>query len=310
MVNLDQDDMTKLKKDVEQLKRDGEMPPSPASPANQWPPSPGKDAPAAQTDPIEPPNTLSSDSVGSRLGKSKGERLFERLSAAASASAEANDDTYADTLDDEIDKMLSSKDFVTQDMTDSVVSDEKSGLGGGFDGGVTDPNAPANDAERYAADAAERLFEMLTLDSESAPLPLKSRFARIPETVASRSNVDPFDRLYLGAFGPHGPEVLRVVLGVYLPPRALVVHRVLQTVPVFVPGGVHACVRVPRAPVLVQVLENEQLSIKGGVRARPCTPITVVLSRPLQQPYTPPESSVVAYVFRSFTKKSDDSLVG
>ena len=213
MVNLDQDDMTKLKKDVEQLKRDGEMPPSPATPANQWPPSPGKDAPAAQTDPIEPPNTLSSDSVGSRLGKSKGERLFERLSAAASASAEANDDTYADTLDDEIDKMLSSKDFVTQDMTDSVVSDEKSGLGGGFDGGVTDPNAPANDAERYAADAAERLFEMLTLDGESAPLPLKSRFARIPETVASRSNVDPFDRLYLGAFGPHGPEVLRVVRG-------------------------------------------------------------------------------------------------
>ena len=101
-----------------------------------------------------------------------------------------------------------------------------------------------------------------------------------------------------------------MVLGVYLPPRALVVHRVLQTVPVFVPGGVHACVRVPRAPVLVQVLENEQLSIKGGVRARPCTPITVVLSRPLQQPYTPPASSVVAYVFRSFTKKSDDSLVG
>jgi hypothetical protein len=72
MVNLDQDDMTKLKKDVEQLKRDGEMPPSPASPANQWPPSPGKDAPAAQTDPIEPPNTLSSDSVGSRLGQEQG----------------------------------------------------------------------------------------------------------------------------------------------------------------------------------------------------------------------------------------------
>jgi hypothetical protein len=98
-------------------------------------------------------------------------------------------------------------------MTDSVASDEKNGISDGFDGGVTDPNAPANDAERYAADAAERLFEMLTLDGESAPLPLKSRFARIPETVASRSNVDPFDRLYLGAFGPHGPEVLRVVRG-------------------------------------------------------------------------------------------------
>ena len=54
---------------------------------------------------------------------------------------------------------------------------------------------------------------MLTRDGDATPLPLKSRFSRIPEAVASRSNVDPFDRLYLGAFGPHGPEVLRVVRG-------------------------------------------------------------------------------------------------
>ena len=103
---------------------------------------------------------------------------------------------------------------------------------------------------------------------------------------------------------------LRVVLGVFLPLWALVIHRVLQAVPVFVMGGVHACVRVPRAPVLVQVLENEQLSIKGCVSARLHFPSTVVLSRPLQQSYTPPESSVVTYVLRRVTKKSNDSLLG
>jgi len=211
MVNLDPDASAKFKRDVDKLRRDGEIPPSPA---NQWPPSPGKDKPGPQAagadapaNPVEPPNgALSSDSVGSRLGKSKGERLFERLSAAASASAEANDAEYAESLDEEIDKMLSAKDFAAED---SLHPGEASG---GGDERV-DPNAPANDAERHAADAAERLFEMLNQDGDATPLPLKSRFSRIPEAVASRANVDPFDRLYLGAFGPHGPEVLRVVRG-------------------------------------------------------------------------------------------------
>ena len=127
-----------------------------------------------------------------------------------------------------------------------------------------------------------------------------------------------------------------MVLGVYIPPRALVVHRVLQAVPVFVMGGVLARVlvprapvlvqvlesgqvpicdcaiaraRVPRAPVLVQVLESGQVSIIGCVIARVCTPSHVVHSCPLQQPYTPPGSSVAAYEVLSFTKKSNDSLV-
>ena len=51
-------------------------------------------------------------------------------------------------------------------------------------------------------------------------------------------------------------EVLCVRLGVFLPLRALVIHRVLQTVPVFELGGPIARGPVPRAPVLVQVLEN------------------------------------------------------
>jgi len=131
--------------------------------------------------------------------------------------------------------------------------------------------------------------------------------------------------------------MIRVLLGEYLPPRALVVHRVLQAVPVFVIGGgrarplvprapvltqvlknVHvpifgcgnARVQAPRAPVLVQVLESGQVPICDCVVARVCTPITVVLSRPLQQLYTPLHSSVGAYGVRSFTKKSNDSLVG
>ena len=93
-------------------------------------------------------------------------------------------------------------------------------------------------------------------------------------------------------------------------PRAPVLVQVLENgqVPMF--GCGMARVRVPRAPVLVQVLESGQVSISGCATARVCTPSTVVLSRPLQQPYTPPHSSVVAYAFRSFTKKSNDSLVG
>jgi len=102
-----------------------------------------------------------------------------------------------------------------------------------------------------------------------------------------------------------------VSLGVYLPVRGLVIHRVLQAVPAFVIGGVIARVPVPRAPVLVQVLESGQVPIKGCVLARVCTPISkVVHSRPLQQSYTPPTSSVVTYEPHSFTKKSNNSLVG
>ena len=78
-------------------------------------------------------------------------------------------------------------------------------------------------------------------------------------------------------------EVLRVALGIFLPLRALVVHRVLQTVPAFVLGGVIARALTPRAPVLVQVLESGQVSIKGCVKARARVPSssTFVFSRPL-----------------------------
>jgi len=60
----------------------------------------------------------------------------------------------------------------------------------------------------------------------------------------------------------------------------------------------------------VQVLENGQVSFIGCGRAREHTPNKVVLSRPLQQSQTPQLSSAVTYGPRSFTKKSNDSLVG
>jgi hypothetical protein len=41
------------------------------------------------------------------------------------------------------------------------------------------------------------------------------RFERIPDHVAAQSSKDPFDRLYVGAFGPHGAEIVRIVRGRY-----------------------------------------------------------------------------------------------
>ena len=41
------------------------------------------------------------------------------------------------------------------------------------------------------------------------------RFERIPDHVATQTSKDPFDRLYVGAFGPHGAEIVRIVRGRY-----------------------------------------------------------------------------------------------
>ena len=59
--------------------------------------------------------------------------------------------------------------------------------------------------------------------------------------------------------GDISSEVLRVYLGVVIPTRALVIHRILQAVQAFMNGGVKARGRAPRAPVLVRVLESLSL---------------------------------------------------
>ena len=183
------------------------------------------DADAKEKDADDAPEVLSSDGVGCRLGggtpslfsgagaaasgeKSKGERLFERLSAAAEESEETGKDQ---SLDEAID----------------AFEDADAGAGAGADAGAGSESTPrgfispasfdrddgASDSGDFDDAAADALLDLLAQDSDDLPLPLKSRFARIPPAVASRSSSDPFDRLYLGAFGPHGPEVLRLVRG-------------------------------------------------------------------------------------------------
>ena len=58
--------------------------------------------------------------------------------------------------------------------------------------------------------------------------------------------------------------------------------RVLQTLQMSMPGGIHARHLVPRTPVLVRVLQTLQMSILGGIHARPLVPRTPVLVRVLQ----------------------------
>lgn len=62
--------------------------------------------------------------------------------------------------------------------------------------------------------SAEELLALLGQDSIlHRPLPNRVRFQRIDPSLASGSRKDLFDGLYIGAFGPHGPEVLRMVRG-------------------------------------------------------------------------------------------------
>ena len=179
------------------------------------------DADAKEKDADDAPEVLSSDGVGCRLGggtpslfsgagaaasgeKSKGERLFERLSAAAEASEETGKDQ---SLDEAIDA------FEDADAGADAGAGSESTPRGFISPASFDRDDGASDSGDFDDDAADALLDLLAQDSDDLPLPLKSRFARIPPAVASRSSSDPFDRLYLGAFGPHGPEVLRLVRG-------------------------------------------------------------------------------------------------
>ena len=162
--------------------------------------------------------------------KSAGERFFERL-VSSSRDDEADDEAETANGSD-----ASSEASETEQAEASDAKDSKAAPPGETSRDVSPPRgfiSPASlssssdfrlssddddDAvnaasRRLEEEAASALMEALGGDTDALPLPGRTRFTRVPPSVANRSSPDPFDRLYLGAFGPHGPEVLRLVRG-------------------------------------------------------------------------------------------------
>ena len=141
--------------------------------------------------------------------KSKGERFFERL---VSGSVDEDDEdgegkNASETDDDDSEASTSGSSSKAPEVPRGFISPKS------FASIDSESDEVSEDEQRSTEDAASALIEALGGDSDALPLPMKARFTRIPPTVANRSSNDPFDRLYLGAFGPHGPEVLRLVRG-------------------------------------------------------------------------------------------------
>ena len=160
------------------------------------------------------PAAVSSDGVASRLGsaprKSAGERLFERLSEAASAEDDgrekASESSPPDASAPDASAPSPPRGFISpESFRDAADSDS------GDDHSDASEGSSAYDSEEARRRAAA--LDAFGLDQDHLPLPHRARFSRVPPSVARRSSSDPFDRLYLGAFGPHGPEVLRMVRG-------------------------------------------------------------------------------------------------
>ena len=166
--------------------------------------------------------------------KSAGERFFERLVSSsrddeaeeaeaaaetangADASSEAEAETEKAEASDARDEKTAPPSETSRDVSPPrgfispaslSYSSSSASLSSDDDDAVTAAS------RRLEEEAASALMEALGGDADALPLPGRTRFARVPPAVASRSSSDPFDRLYLGAFGPHGPEVLRLVRG-------------------------------------------------------------------------------------------------
>jgi len=97
------------------------------------------------------------------------------------------------------------EDYLTEIIIDGVEDD---------DDDVAEDADDAEDEDEDEDVSAADLLELLGQESVlHTPLPTRVRFNRIPPTLASGKTGDIFDGLYIGAFGPHGPEVLRMVRG-------------------------------------------------------------------------------------------------
>ena len=158
------------------------------------------------------------DEILSRFGGRRSTHFFTHMMDDGEYDDEDNDDD--DNDDDDL------VDYDDDDFDESNIVESE----GGFDSRMRSIEDLYADPSLYDRVRVPAVCDRLTQSSfllKSGPMSSESknseskiesstvRFERIPEHVATQSTKDPFDRLYVGAFGPHGAEIVRIVRGRY-----------------------------------------------------------------------------------------------